>query len=242
MPTCGSRHSGPGKDYDNCGIQYEPVIFELTPQQRLWHRTLLIQNRLREELSLQESCTRGAPMALPPRLVDLPCPQGYLIYHGFQLEVINMVESGNYHLENKTPIHHPRGHAHIAAFVSHDTYDFSHRIDHVSFGEEIPGIINPLDGTEKITSNHNEMFQYFITVVPTKLHTSKVSADKHQFSVTERERVINHAAGSHGVRDLYEVRHQLSDGDGLVEEWVVCCWRSEGCGLVEEWGWVLLQV
>ena len=32
----------------------------------------------------------------------------------------------------------------------------------------------------------NEMFQYFITVVPTKLHTSKVSADKHQFSVTER--------------------------------------------------------
>ena len=32
----------------------------------------------------------------------------------------------------------------------------------------------------------NHMFQYFITVVPTKLHTSKVSADTHQFSVTER--------------------------------------------------------
>jgi len=32
----------------------------------------------------------------------------------------------------------------------------------------------------------NQMFQYFITVVPTKLHTYKISAETHQFSVTER--------------------------------------------------------
>lgn len=32
-------------------------------------------------------------------------------------------------------------------------YNFSHRIDHLSFGEEVPGIISPLDGTEKITFN-----------------------------------------------------------------------------------------
>ncbi|KFO31240.1 Endoplasmic reticulum-Golgi intermediate compartment protein 2 [Fukomys damarensis] len=65
-------------------------------------------------------------------------------------------------------------------------YNFSHRIDHLSFGELVPGIINPLDGTEKIAMDHNQMFQYFITVVPTKLHTYKISADTHQFSVTER--------------------------------------------------------
>ena len=29
-------------------------------------------------------------------------------------------------------------------------YNFSHRIDHLSFGELVPAIINPLDGTEKI--------------------------------------------------------------------------------------------
>ncbi|XP_077956557.1 endoplasmic reticulum-Golgi intermediate compartment protein 2 isoform X2 [Gasterosteus aculeatus] len=121
------------------GLHYEPVIFELTPQQRLWQR----------------------------------------------------------------PIHHPQGHAHIAAFVSHNTYNFSHRIDHLSFGEEIPGVISPLDGTEKITFNNNQMFQYFITVVPTRLNTRKISADTHQFSVTERERLINHAAGSHGVSGVF---------------------------------------
>lgn len=32
----------------------------------------------------------------------------------------------------------------------------------------------------------NQMFQYFITVVPTRLNTYKISADTHQFSVTER--------------------------------------------------------
>lgn len=41
-------------------------------------------------------------------------------------------------------------------------YNFSHRIDHLSFGEEIPGIINPLDGTEKITYNSKRSFSSFL--------------------------------------------------------------------------------
>lgn len=94
-------------------------------------------------------------------------------------------------------------------------FNFSHRIDHLSFGEAIPGLISPLDGTEKITDERNVstpteiyfyiifcininillllffflanyMFQYFITIVPTKLNTYKISADTHQYSVTER--------------------------------------------------------
>lgn len=41
----------------------------------------------------------------------------------------------------------------------------------------------------------NMLFQYFITVVPTKLHTSDVSVNMHQFSVTEQvgSRVFVHA-------------------------------------------------
>ncbi|CDQ80518.1 unnamed protein product [Oncorhynchus mykiss] len=141
--------------------------------------------------------------------------------------------AGNFHITVGKPIHHPRGHAHIAAFVSHDTYNFSHRIDHLSFGEEIPGIINPLDGTEKITSNHNEMFQYFITVVPTKLHTSKVSADTHQFSVTERERVINHAAGSHGVSGIF-MKYDTSSLMVTVSEQHMPLWQFlvRLCGII----------
>lgn len=40
-------------------------------------------------------------------------------------------------------------------------YNFSHRIDHLSFGELIPGIINPLDGTEKIASDRKWVSIFF---------------------------------------------------------------------------------
>lgn len=95
--------------------------------------------------------------------------------------------AGDFHVSVGKAAPHPRGHAHLAALVNHDSYNFSHRRDHLSFVELIPGIINPLEGTEKIAVDHNQMLQYFITVVPTKLHTYKTSADTHQFSVTERE-------------------------------------------------------
>ncbi|KAL7371273.1 hypothetical protein ABVT39_023374 [Epinephelus coioides] len=165
------------------GLQYEPVIFELTPQQRLWQRTLLlIQNRLREEHALQEvlykTLLKGGPTALPPREDGSVEPIDACRIHGHVY--VNKV-AGNLHITVGKPIHHPQGHAHIAAFVSHETYNFSHRIDHLSFGEEIPGIINPLDGTEKITYNR--------------------ASDQPR------------SRQSRCVRHLCQVRHQLSDGD-----------------------------
>ncbi|KAM9327609.1 endoplasmic reticulum-Golgi intermediate compartment protein 2-like isoform 1-T1 [Pholidichthys leucotaenia] len=217
------------------GLQYEPVIFELTPQQRLWQRTLLlIQNRLREEHALQEilykTLLKGAPTALPPREDALVEPLNACRIHGHVY--VNKV-AGNLHITVGKPIHHPQGHAHIAAFVSHDTYNFSHRIDHLSFGEEIPGIINPLDGTEKITYNNNQMFQYFITVVPTRLKTYKISTDTHQFSVTERERVINHAAGSHGVSGIF-VKYDTSSLMVTISEQHMPLWQFlvRLCGII----------
>ncbi|XP_069021061.1 endoplasmic reticulum-Golgi intermediate compartment protein 2-like isoform X2 [Embiotoca jacksoni] len=217
------------------GLQYEPVIFELTPQQRLWQRTLLlIQNRLREEHALQEvlykTVLKGAPTALPPREGASMEPLHACRIHGHVY--VNKV-AGNLHITVGKPIHHPQGHAHIAAFVSHETYNFSHRIDHLSFGEEIPGIINPLDGTEKITRNNNQMFQYFITVVPTRLNTYKIAADTHQFSVTERERVINHAAGSHGVSGIF-VKYDTSSLMVTVSEQHMPLWQFlvRLCGII----------
>uniref|UniRef100_A0AAQ5WX77 Endoplasmic reticulum-Golgi intermediate compartment protein n=1 Tax=Amphiprion ocellaris TaxID=80972 RepID=A0AAQ5WX77_AMPOC len=222
------------KDFSS-GLQYEPVIFELTPQQRLWQRTLhLIQGRLREEHALQEvlykTLLKGAPTALPPREDASTEPLTACRIHGHVY--VNKV-AGNLHITVGKPIHHPQGHAHIAAFVSHETYNFSHRIDHLSFGEEIPGIINPLDGTEKITYNNNQMFQYFITVVPTKLNTYKISADTHQFSVTERERVINHAAGSHGVSGIF-VKYDTSSLMVTVSEQHMPLWQFlvRLCGII----------
>ncbi|KAG7522185.1 hypothetical protein JOB18_015407 [Solea senegalensis] len=186
------------------GLIYEPVNFELSPPQRLWHMTLQhIQERLRVEHSLQDVIFKSAIKAAPLDQTQSDDSSTVLTacrIHGHLY--VNKV-AGNFHITIGKSIPHPRGHAHLAALVNHDIYNFSHRIDHLSFGEAIPGLIHPLDGTEKISANPNHMFQYFITIVPTKLNTYKVSADTHQYSVTERERVINHAVGSHGVSGIF---------------------------------------
>ncbi|CAI5664503.1 unnamed protein product [Oreochromis niloticus] len=185
------------------GLQYEPVNFELPPQQRIWHMTLLhIQERLRVEHALQDVIFKAAIKGAPPA-------------------------------QTKRSIPHPRGHAHLAALVAHDSYNFSHRIDHLSFGEPLPGIISPLDGTEKIATDSNHMFQYFITIVPTKLNTYKVSAETHQYSVTERERVINHAAGSHGVSGIF-MKYDISSLMVKVTEQHMPLWQFlvRLCGII----------
>lgn len=186
------------------GLKYEPVNFELSPERRLWQMTLLhIQERLRVEHSLQDvlfkAAIKGAPI-VPPHSEDSSAPLSACRIHGHLY--VNKV-AGNFHITVGKSIPHPRGHAHLAALVSHDSYNFSHRIDHLSFGETVPGVISTLDGTEKVSTDANHMFQYFITIVPTKLNTYKLSAETHQYSVTEQERVINHAAGSHGVSGIF---------------------------------------
>ncbi|RXN23386.1 endoplasmic reticulum-Golgi intermediate compartment 2 [Labeo rohita] len=222
------------------GLQYEP-------------------NRLREEHSLQDvlfkNVMKGAPTALPPREDDPTQPLNACRIHGHLY--VNKV-AGNFHITVGKAIPHPRGHAHLAALVSHESqfankfcvsaYNFSHRIDHLSFGEEIPGILNPLDGTEKVSADpkrsisdepdflfllDNQMFQYFITVVPTKLQTYKVSADTHQYSVTERERVINHAAGSHGVSGIF-MKYDISSLMVKVTEQHMPLWQFlvRLCGII----------
>ncbi|MEE6478139.1 hypothetical protein FKM82_011753 [Ascaphus truei] len=216
-------------------LVYEPVIFDLSPEQRQWQRMLQqIQSRLQEELSLQDllfkSAMRNTVTALPPREDSNSQPPSACRIHGY-LD-INKV-AGNFHITVGKAIPHPRGHAHLAALVSHDSYNFSHRIDHLSFGELLPGIINPLDGTEKIASDSNQMYQYFLTIVPTKLNTRRILCDTHQFSVTERERVINHATGSHGVSGIF-MKYDISSLMVTVTEDHMPWWKFlvRLCGIV----------
>uniref|UniRef100_H3D3K2 Endoplasmic reticulum-Golgi intermediate compartment protein n=1 Tax=Tetraodon nigroviridis TaxID=99883 RepID=H3D3K2_TETNG len=216
------------------GLKYEPVHFELSPQQRLWHMTLLhIQERLKVEHSLQDLIFKTAMKGAPPpqpQTDDTAASFRACRIHGHLY--VNKV-AGNFHITVGKSIPHPRGHAHLAALVSHDSYNFSHRIDHLSFGEDLPGIISPLDGTEKVSADSNHIFQYFITIVPTKLNTYKVSAETHQYSVTEQDRAINHAAGSHGVSGIF-MKYDISSLMVKVTEQHMPLWQFlvRLCGIV----------
>ncbi|KAJ3596340.1 hypothetical protein NHX12_002748 [Muraenolepis orangiensis] len=188
------------------GLNYEPVNFELSPQQRFWHMTLQhVQERLREEHSLQhvlfKSLMKDSPSSLPPREDQPDQPPAACRIHGHLY--VNKV-AGNFHITVGKAIPHPRGHAHLAALVSHDSYNFSHRIDHLSFGEKLHGTINPLDGTEKISPDHNHMFQ-----------------------------PINHAAGSHGVSGIF-MKYDISSLMVRVTEQHMPFWKFlvRLCGIV----------
>lgn len=77
-----------------------------------------------------------------------------------------------------------------------DAFDLSHEIHKLSFGDDFPGVVNPLDGvvidqrTDKMSMGQTGMFQYFLKVVPT-VYTDirNRTIFSNQFSVTENFKV-----------------------------------------------------
>ncbi|KAH0514394.1 Endoplasmic reticulum-Golgi intermediate compartment protein 2 [Microtus ochrogaster] len=149
------------------GLSYEPAVFDLSPQQREWQRMLqLIQSRLQEEHSLQDvifkSAFKSASTALPPREDDPSLTPDACRIHGHLY--VNKV-AGNFHITVGKYVsalywmvmylHHIASSQ--SACAAEQAYNFSHRIDHLSFGELVPGIINPLDGTEKIAVDRGSL-------------------------------------------------------------------------------------
>ncbi|KAK7085235.1 Endoplasmic reticulum-Golgi intermediate compartment protein 2 [Halocaridina rubra] len=105
---------------------------------------------------------------------------------------INKV-AGNFHITAGKTLPLPRGHAHLAIFMDESDYNFTHRINKFSFGDAAPGIIQPLEGDEKIASKNQYTYQYFITVVPTVINTYSHRGSSFQYSVAEQSREIAHS-------------------------------------------------
>lgn len=126
--------------------------------------------------------------------------------------------AANFHITMGRSVPHPQGHAHLNVFVPKEVLNFSHRIDHLSFGPLVPGAINPLDATLKITHNKYHLFQYYMQVVPTKFSTYHHSTNTNQFSVTERNRTIDHQRGSHGTAGIFFKYDMSSIMIEIVEE------------------------
>ena len=68
--------------------------------------------------------------------------------------VLNKV-AGNFHISAGKSLQLPRGHIHIATFMSDKEFNFSHRLNYFSFGDYSPGIVHPLEGDEKIATDGN---------------------------------------------------------------------------------------
>ncbi|KAG0726757.1 Endoplasmic reticulum-Golgi intermediate compartment protein 2 [Chionoecetes opilio] len=115
---------------------------------------------------------------------------------------INKV-AGNFHITAGKTLPLPRGHAHLAVFMDDKDYNFTHRVNKLSFGDPAPGIVHPLEGDEEVADKNLMSYQYFITIVPTYINTYRYQGSTFQYSVSEQSREIAHDKNSHGTPGIF---------------------------------------
>lgn len=114
--------------------------------------------------------------------------------------------AGNFHIMSGKAIPHPMGHAHMN-FFGMENQNFSHRIDHFSFGDPTSGLLYPLDGDLVLQDLSNTQFNYIINVVPTRIKTFKFSKKTYQYAVTQHTKVLplgKHSHSSPGIFFKYD--------------------------------------
>ncbi|KAL5006854.1 hypothetical protein ScPMuIL_015660 [Solemya velum] len=204
-----------GQDAHSFGtLEMDNTYFQLSEKQQSYHEMVRDLNRyLQQDYHaiqdlLWKSSRAGFFGKEMPKRESQPtgAPDSCRVHGSVDVNKV----AGNFHITagKSIPVL-PRGHAHIALMIDEGEYNFSHRIDHFSFGEPVAGVISPLDSELLLTDKNYHMFQYFMQVVPTEVHTYKVKTDTYQYSVTERNRTISHSAGSHGVPGIF-VKYDLN--------------------------------
>lgn len=218
-------------------LKEEDVIFELSPRQKTFFDMVKhVNTYLRNEYHaihefLWNTGYNTISSSMPPRDDDTTKAPDACRFHGTL--VVNKV-AGNFHITagKSVPVF-PRGHAHLSFMMKESDYNFSHRIVHFSYGDPTLGIVNPLEGEEKIVTDNNHMFQYFVQVVPTLVETKFSNANTFQYAATEQNRTISHSKGSHGVPGIY-FKYDLSSIRVHVREEHQPYWQffARLCGIV----------
>jgi hypothetical protein len=77
-----------------------------------------------------------------------------------------------------------------------DGFNTSHSIHSITFGDQVPGVLSPLDGTTKIVRHGAFMFHYYIKLVPT-VFTGRWGSETYtnQYSVTDSARNVQVRTG-----------------------------------------------
>ena len=76
--------------------------------------------------------------------------------------------AGNFHVSPGRSIRNAHSHTHDVGALSYsDTFNTSHIIHSLSFGDEFEGRIDPLDGVSGHSDDKVSLFQYFVKIVPT---------------------------------------------------------------------------
>jgi hypothetical protein len=101
--------------------------------------------------------------------------------------------AGNFHVAPGKSFDTDGQHVHdLSPFVGVEGFNFSHVIHKLSFGEEFPGVVNPLDGvTRRMEDAQAGVYQYRLSVVPARYKYLGFNArvvESNDYSVTDHFR------------------------------------------------------
>jgi len=187
-------------------LREEPAHWELDEGQRVhFDEVQRLNQYLREEYHqlqglLWQSGFSRLYSDLPAREKTPMFPPDACRVHGSL--TLNKV-AGNFHITAGKVLPIMGAHAHMTGFMEKRDYNFTHRIEKFSFGDSHAGVIQPLEGDEKLSDINLMNFQYFVEVVPTEIDSLTGRKLTYQYSVKEHARPIDHEEGSHGTPGVY---------------------------------------
>uniref|UniRef100_A0A914ECY5 Endoplasmic reticulum-Golgi intermediate compartment protein 3 n=1 Tax=Acrobeloides nanus TaxID=290746 RepID=A0A914ECY5_9BILA len=101
---------------------------------------------------------------------------------------------GNFHIAPGAPLTSHRSHFHDLHSLSPGSFNTSHTIHHLSFGQPYPGKTYPLDERTFISEKGGIMHQYYLKVVPTMFVYTVTDHGReefsHQFSITRNQKDV----------------------------------------------------
>jgi len=165
-----------------------------------------------------EQCRREARM----RAVTIGEGEGCNVFGSIEVHR----SSGNLHLSPTSSAQQSAGGAMLqrADAMGHGDvvhFNVSHRINRLSFGDDFPGQINPLDGVERISPLGPGVARYFIKVVPTIYRDlSGTELFSNQFATTEYFKAVHEddrlfqLPGVHFSYDITPLRVRLTEARG----------------------------
>ena len=103
--------------------------------------------------------------------------------------------AGNFHIAPGRSLKNAHGHSHdMAALSFSDSFNTTHVINSLSFGDEYEGRVDPLDGTASFAKDRISLYQYFIKIVPTSIiKQNGVVLETNQYSTTKHYQAVGSA-------------------------------------------------
>lgn len=72
--------------------------------------------------------------------------------------------AGNFHFAPGKSFQQSNVHVHDLLAFQKDSFNISHKINRLAYGDYFPGVVNPLDGVQWMQESPSGMYQYFIKV------------------------------------------------------------------------------